>query len=120
MQAYPHGALAYYNRGPLSGASQPHKHIQLVPLPLDVCSPAAIPTAAIIETALEKANQGRVEGSTGAAVVEVRELPFQAFASRISPGCVNEATVVTVVMCSPLPQQQLSCWIPTGFAHQCS
>lgn len=27
-------SLAFYNSGPLSGASQPHKHLQLVPLPL--------------------------------------------------------------------------------------
>lgn len=29
MQAYPDGALAYFNCGPESGASQPHKHIQV-------------------------------------------------------------------------------------------
>lgn len=34
MQAFPKGALAYFNCGPESGASQPHKHIQIVPLPL--------------------------------------------------------------------------------------
>ncbi|EIE27830.1 hypothetical protein COCSUDRAFT_83450, partial [Coccomyxa subellipsoidea C-169] len=34
MQAYPNGALAYFNCGPESGASQPHKHTQIVPLPL--------------------------------------------------------------------------------------
>lgn len=27
-------SLGFYNSGPLSGASQPHKHLQLVPLPL--------------------------------------------------------------------------------------
>lgn len=30
----PGGGLAYFNRGPESGASQPHKHMQIVPLPL--------------------------------------------------------------------------------------
>ena len=29
MQAVPQGALAYFNCGPESGASQPHKHIQV-------------------------------------------------------------------------------------------
>ena len=29
MQAIPQGALAYFNCGPESGASQPHKHIQV-------------------------------------------------------------------------------------------
>lgn len=121
MQAYPHGALAYFNCGPLSGASQPHKHVQLVPLPLDACSTAAIPTAAIIEAALEQAEHGRGEGSTGAGVVEVRAVPFVALASRLSPGCVVfffvEATVVTFVVLVPrLPHQHLSCWTPTDFA----
>lgn len=31
----PRGGLAFYNCGPVSGASQPHKHVQVVPLPLD-------------------------------------------------------------------------------------
>lgn len=35
VQAMPHGGLAFYNCGPVSGASQPHKHVQVVPLPLD-------------------------------------------------------------------------------------
>ena len=26
--------LAFYNSGPVSGASQPHRHMQLVPFPL--------------------------------------------------------------------------------------
>ena len=29
LQAVPQGALAYFNCGPESGASQPHKHIQV-------------------------------------------------------------------------------------------
>ena len=32
--------LAFYNGGPLAGASQPHKHLQLVPLPLADGGPA--------------------------------------------------------------------------------
>jgi ATP adenylyltransferase len=35
-------ALAFYNSGPLAGASQRHKHLQLVPLPLGA-GPAAFP-----------------------------------------------------------------------------
>lgn len=34
MRCMPSGGLAYFNRGSLSGASQPHKHVQVVPLPL--------------------------------------------------------------------------------------
>jgi ATP adenylyltransferase len=32
-------ALGFYNAGALAGASQPHKHLQLVPLPLDPRAP---------------------------------------------------------------------------------
>lgn len=41
-------ALGFYNGGPLAGASQPHKHLQIVPLPL---SPegAAIPVESLLE-----------------------------------------------------------------------
>ena len=34
LQAMPQGGLAYFNCGEHSGASQPHKHTQVVPLPL--------------------------------------------------------------------------------------
>lgn len=42
-------ALAFYNAGRTAGASQPHKHFQLVPLPLG--RREAIPTAALLENA---------------------------------------------------------------------
>ncbi|WP_322043129.1 phosphorylase [Paraburkholderia sp. J67] len=35
------GALGFYNGGEEAGASQPHKHLQAVPLPLDATGPAA-------------------------------------------------------------------------------
>ena len=87
-QAYPHGALAYYNCGPLSGASQPHKHVQVVPLPLHSDSPRAVPMSAAIEPALD--------GSQGSgAVVAVTSLPFQAYACRIPEGCEPAHTFVS-------------------------
>lgn len=43
-------ALAFYNGGPESGASQPHRHFQAVGLPLGP-APAPIPTQAWIEAA---------------------------------------------------------------------
>ncbi|GFR46338.1 hypothetical protein Agub_g7909 [Astrephomene gubernaculifera] len=33
LQAMPRGGVAFYNCGPHSGRSQPHKHMQVVPLP---------------------------------------------------------------------------------------
>lgn len=77
MQAFPDGALAYFNCGPVSGASQPHKHVQVVPLPLADGCPEPIPTATIIERALAD-----YDGEE--PVVPVRQLPFQAFASQVS------------------------------------
>lgn len=52
-------ALGFYNGGPEAGASQPHKHLQTVPLPLDAVG-AAVP----IETLLDAAppDGGRVPG----------------------------------------------------------
>lgn len=56
--------LAFYNGGTEAGASQPHKHLQLVPLPLAPNGPA-LPFADL----LERAQMG---GATG----HVPELPF--------------------------------------------
>lgn len=41
-------ALGFYNSGPTAGASQPHKHLQLVPLPLATDGPA-IPAEAWLQ-----------------------------------------------------------------------
>lgn len=45
------GALAFYNGGRIAGASQPHRHFQLVPLPLG--AGAAFPTAELFEDAAD-------------------------------------------------------------------
>ncbi|MDZ7841610.1 MAG: phosphorylase [Gammaproteobacteria bacterium] len=45
------GALAFYNGGRTAGASQPHRHFQLVPLPLG--SGADFPTAGLFEDAAD-------------------------------------------------------------------
>jgi ATP adenylyltransferase len=64
-------SLGFYNGGVTAGASQPHKHLQLVPLPLAADGPA-VP----IEPAL-----AAVRGATG--IVQVPTLPFRhAFAWR--------------------------------------
>ncbi|CAM2189924.1 sulfate adenylyltransferase (ADP) / ATP adenylyltransferase [Paraburkholderia sacchari] len=72
-------ALGFYNGGPAAGASQPHKHLQAVPLPLDVAG-ASVP----IETLLAAVapNGSRVPG-----------LPFaHAFARLDLAGNAAEAT----------------------------
>ena len=42
--------LGFYNSGVVAGASQPHKHLQLVPLPLDPAGPE-LPIAPVIDSA---------------------------------------------------------------------
>ena len=44
--------LAFYNSGPASGSSQPHKHLQLIPLPM-VSGETRIPAEALITGGLE-------------------------------------------------------------------
>lgn len=49
-------ALGFYNSGPEAGASQPHKHLQLVPLPIEPAGPVAAASPALpIEPLLESA-----------------------------------------------------------------
>jgi len=43
-------ALGFYNGGPQAGASQPHKHLQAVPLPLDTAG-AALPVQTLLDAA---------------------------------------------------------------------
>ena len=136
MQVYPDGALAYYNRGPLSGASQPHKHLQVVPQPqlpgngaphtpvepiiraalgmnIDALGTAAQSAPPEIvrrtdvqpnlphDTGIDVASGGAAVAGTAASggtgtksaseeqerVVEVRALPFRAYASKLDPTC---------------------------------
>ena len=107
MQAIPQGALAYFNCGPESGASQPHKHIQVrlshysmlhfpaachkaslgiagwqmqvVPLPL-ADDPAIIPSplAQMMDKVWQDSNLQ--EGDSGS----VHQLPYQNYFSKLS------------------------------------
>ncbi|CAL8462928.1 g2462 [Coccomyxa elongata] len=73
MQAFPHGALAYFNCGPESGASQPHKHTQIVPLPLAEGAGPELPFQGIIEDA-------KLKERTTKHVIPLHSLPFQSYA----------------------------------------
>jgi ATP adenylyltransferase len=57
-------ALAFYNAGPVAGASQPHRHLQLVPVPL-ADGPARTPMDGVL-------GQVDLDGRLGRA----RSLPF--------------------------------------------
>jgi sulfate adenylyltransferase (ADP) / ATP adenylyltransferase len=50
--------LAFYNGGRLAGASQPHKHLQVVPLPF--VPEMRLPIEPVIQAALPKTGVGRV------------------------------------------------------------
>jgi ATP adenylyltransferase len=43
-------ALGFYNGGEIAGASQRHKHLQMIPLPMDPSGPS-VPLAAVVERA---------------------------------------------------------------------
>ncbi len=88
MQAMPRGGLAYFNRGPVSGASQPHKHIQIVPLPLNpsLISEINNNTDNIVQDppfwpAIAEATTGKPTGGAGAT--SVSSFPFANFVARI-------------------------------------
>ncbi|KAL3142943.1 hypothetical protein ABBQ38_003229 [Trebouxia sp. C0009 RCD-2024] len=74
------GGLAYFNCGPESGASQPHKHVQVVPLPL-ADNPAVIPSplAQLMDHTWQE------QGSQDGDVASTRQLPYQNFFSKLSP-----------------------------------
>lgn len=61
-------SLGFYNAGAVAGASQTHKHLQLVPLPLAAPGPA-IPTAAVIGASLVPDGVARVDGFPFVAAV---------------------------------------------------
>lgn len=50
--------LIFYNGGTTAGASQPHKHLQFVPLPL-AGVPTGLPLGALIEAAVAEGRAGR-------------------------------------------------------------
>jgi ATP adenylyltransferase len=55
--------LGFYNSGTLAGASQPHKHLQYVPLPLTAAGPR-LPVEPVLDQELPPAGAGRA-GSLG-------------------------------------------------------
>ena len=75
-QAFPNGALAYFNCGGEAGASQPHKHTQIVPLPLAESSGC---TGSPFEGAVLEACQQA--GAQQARAVPLRSLPYQCYAA---------------------------------------
>ena len=80
MSVMPGGALAYFNRGSVSGASQPHKHLQVVPLPLNDLNEYKDrdpPFAALIRGA----TASHPPGPPG--VLQLPDVPFACYVARL-------------------------------------
>eukprot|EP00197_Chlamydomonas_leiostraca_P002297 CAMPEP_0202857802 /NCGR_PEP_ID=MMETSP1391-20130828/601_1 /ASSEMBLY_ACC=CAM_ASM_000867 /TAXON_ID=1034604 /ORGANISM="Chlamydomonas leiostraca, Strain SAG 11-49" /LENGTH=312 /DNA_ID=CAMNT_0049536653 /DNA_START=76 /DNA_END=1014 /DNA_ORIENTATION=- len=80
LRAMPAGGLAFYNCGEHSGRSQPHKHMQVVPLPLIDGGAAEPPVQPLIEAAASAA------GAQPYQVFEVRGMPCQSYAAQLPEG----------------------------------
>lgn len=72
-----YGALGFYNGGREAGASQDHRHIQMVPLPLAPSGPA-VPIDPILSDVVWRGKIGEVSG-----------LPFLHAFARLEPGLVD-------------------------------
>lgn len=76
--SYPAGALAFFNSGPKSGKSQPHKHVQVVPLPLaDELS--QLPFHHLIVEAWKRQKDAEIHQKRSSKCFSVDSLPFVNF-----------------------------------------
>ena len=97
-QAYPSGALAYFNGGPESGASQPHKHVQVVPLPLGGGGSQELPFEAAATAAAREA------GSIPLEAAEMRNMPFQSYCTLLPDRCgdlIYLSLFMSTAFCNP-------------------
>jgi len=78
LRSMPQGGLGFFNCGEHSGRSQPHKHVQIVPLPFVQGQPAAPTTAAAILS--------NVATNRAFEVAETRSLPFRGFCCKLASG----------------------------------
>lgn len=73
--------LGFYNGGEIAGASQRHKHLQLVPLPLSAAGPP-VPVEPLFESVHAQAGMVRVPG-----------LPFRHVLARVEPAWFDDFAV---------------------------
>ena len=82
LQALPQGGLAYFNCGEEAGASQPHKHTQIVPLPLaDSSSCKSTPFESVIREARDQS------GAQEISPIPLRSLPYESYAAFLPARC---------------------------------
>ncbi len=85
----PPGGLAFMNVGDASGFSQPHKHVQLVPLPFAPELPhAPVPVGPAVERAAAEAG--------AAPSFHARALPFWNVCARLAPDAPPQQLAATV------------------------
>jgi ATP adenylyltransferase len=85
----PPGGLAFMNVGDASGFSQPHKHVQLVPLPFAPELPhAPVPVGPTVERAAAEAG--------AAPSFHARALPFWNVCARLAPDAPPQQLAATV------------------------
>lgn len=77
MQAYPDGALAYFNSDAAAGASQPRKHLQVLPTQWGGFCTVPLPFQGAVEAAWEEAGRPHLQA------LALRRLPFQSFATML-------------------------------------
>ncbi|PNH10983.1 5',5'''-P-1,P-4-tetraphosphate phosphorylase 2 [Tetrabaena socialis] len=88
LRAMPEGGVAFYNCGPNSGRSQPHKHMQVVPLPFTDSQPPEAPVHGLVVAAAAAAAAAGAQPAAGAGAppwaplpVELRQLPYRCYAA---------------------------------------
>ena len=85
--------LAFYNSGPIAGASQQHKHLQIVPLPL---APKGL--MGPIEEALTSANYHKGVGISSNLHLFMGSLPSSQNGWRISSGA-GKKPCIAIIQC---------------------
>jgi ATP adenylyltransferase len=94
-------SLGFYNGGPEAGASQPHKHLQIAPLPLDDITPQ-LPIEPLLASACMDGSVGTVPG-LGFSHASIRRL----YRVRRNWRAVHSSGTCR---CSPRPDCTLSMW----------
>lgn len=85
------GGLAFFNCGEASGHSQPHKHVQIVPLPLGPHSEVSVPIQPLVDAAA-------AAQSPSNTMFSVTRLPFRNYCRMLPQGA------------NKINPQQLAAW----------
>ncbi|GLC74618.1 hypothetical protein PLESTF_001535700 [Pleodorina starrii] len=94
VKAMPSGGVAFYNCGPASGRSQPHKHLQVVPLPFTEGQPPLAPVHHLVEEAAEAAEAA---GTAALQPLQLRRLPYRCFAAQLPESPTSEQLEATFI-----------------------